>query len=55
MSEKQHLYAVVESRTDRLFDGPYRSWLAANEAATRANQMARECGMPVRYFVREVA
>ena len=48
------LYDVVESRTDRLYDGPFRSMFAANDAATRANQAARESGSPLRYFVRSI-
>jgi hypothetical protein len=48
------LYNVIETRTDRNYDGPFRSMLAANEAASRATQIARAAGKPVFYVVREV-
>lgn len=47
------MYAVIASRTNELYDGPFYSLVAASDAASRANELARENGKPAQYFVVE--
>jgi len=47
-------YAVIDSRTDALYDGPFFSMVGASDAASRANQLAREQGKPARFFMIEI-
>ncbi len=49
----EKMYAVIASRTNELYDGPFYSMVVASDAASRANEIARENGKPAQYFVVE--
>ncbi len=52
--DSKTMYAVIDSRTNELYDGPFHSMVGASDAASRANQLAREQGKPARFFMIEV-
>jgi hypothetical protein len=53
MNEMNKMYAVISSRTNLLYDGPFYSLVVASDVASRANEIARENGKPAQCFVIE--
>jgi hypothetical protein len=44
-------FAVLDTRTNELYDGPFYSMVNASRIASDANERARAAGRDPRYFV----